>query len=99
MFSAGIEVLSQAEDFAAAPKPLDGQTYVLTGTLSVPRHEVKTLLQSLGATVAGSVSKKTSAVVAGEAAGSKLTKAQELNVPILSEDELRALLQQHGVRI
>ena len=95
LFGAGVEVIDEAEDFATAPKPLAGQTYVLTGTLSMPRHEVKAMLQNLGATVAGSVSKKTTAVVAGEAAGSKLTKAQELNIPILSEDDLRALLNKY----
>jgi DNA ligase (NAD+) len=84
------------EEGAPAPSPeelpLSGKTFVLTGTLSKPRDEYKARLQALGAKVAGSVSKKTDYVVAGEAAGSKLTKAQELGVEILDEDGLKALL-------
>ena len=100
IFSAGIELIPIAEEFAAAVKPLEGKTYVLTGTLaSLTRSQAKNLLQRLGATVAGSVSKKTDAVVAGEAAGSKLAKAQELNIPILSEDDLLALFKQHGLSV
>lgn len=74
-------------------QPLAGKTFVLTGTLSsMTRPEATEKLQALGAKVSGSVSKKTSYVVAGSEAGSKLTQAQELNVPILSEEELIALL-------
>lgn len=73
--------------------PLAGQTWVLTGTLSqLTREEAKERLQALGAKVAGSVSAKTHCLVAGEAAGSKLAKAQELNIRILDEDELLAVL-------
>jgi len=69
--------------------PLAGKTFVLTGTLqSLTREEAKEKLESLGAKVAGSVSNKTSYVVAGEEAGSKLTKAKELSVPVLNEHEL-----------
>jgi DNA ligase (NAD+) len=69
--------------------PLSGKTFVLTGTLaSMSRDEAKSRLEMLGAKVAGSVSKKTDCVVAGEEAGSKLIRAQELNVPIWSEAEL-----------
>ena len=68
------------------PQPLAGQSWVLTGTLeSMTRDQGKDRLQALGAKVSGSVSKKTTAVVAGEAAGSKLTKAQELGVEVLDE--------------
>jgi DNA ligase (NAD+) len=78
---------------ARAPKPLAGKTVVLTGTLpTLSRDEAKDLLEAAGAKVAGSVSKKTSYVVAGAEAGSKLDKAQELGVPVLDEDGLRALL-------
>ncbi|WP_129141953.1 NAD-dependent DNA ligase LigA [Modicisalibacter coralii] len=74
------------EAVAERPQPLAGQTWVLTGSLeSMTRDEGKARLQALGAKVAGSVSKKTAAVVAGEAAGSKLTKAQELGVETLDE--------------
>ena len=82
---------------ATAQGPLDGQTAVLTGTLSaLSRDEAKAKLEALGAKVAGSVSKKTSFVVAGEAAGSKLDKAQELGVEIWDEDKLLAFLGKHG---
>lgn len=83
----------QAEQAAG---PLEGQTAVLTGTLSqMNRDEAKARLEALGAKVAGSVSKKTSFVVAGAEAGSKLTKAQELGVPVWDEDQLVAFLAQH----
>lgn len=81
---------------AVEEQPLAGQTFVLTGTLSqLSRSDAKAALQALGAKVAGSVSAKTSCVVAGEAAGSKLVKAQELGITILDEDGLRALLAEH----
>ncbi len=80
----------------AATAPLEGQTFVLTGTLaSLSRDEAKDRLEALGAKVSGSVSKKTSVVVAGEAAGSKLDKAQELGVPVWDEAQLLGLLAQH----
>jgi len=70
---------------------LAGQTWVLTGTLqNMSRNEAKAFLESLGAKVAGSVSKKTSCVVAGQDAGSKLDKAQELGVKVLDEDTFLA---------
>jgi len=77
----------------ATALPLDGRSVVLTGTLSsLTRDEAKAKLEVLGAKVAGSVSKKTSFVVAGEAAGSKLDKATELGVEIWDEDRLLAFL-------
>ncbi len=80
----------------AASAPLAGQTFVLTGTLaSLGRDEAKDRLEALGAKVSGSVSKRTSVVVAGEAAGSKLDKAQELGVPVWDEAQLLALLGEH----
>jgi DNA ligase (NAD+) len=72
---------------------LKGQTFVLTGTLThLSRAEAKEQLQALGAKVSGSVSAKTNCVVAGEAAGSKLTKAESLGIEIMSEAELVKLL-------
>ena len=73
---------------------LQGITFVLTGTLtSFTRSEATELLKARGAKVSGSVSKKTGYVVAGEAAGSKLDRANELGVPVISEEELKRLLQ------
>ena len=76
-----------------ATQPLAGLTVVITGTLpTLGRDEAKDLLEAAGAKVAGSVSKKTSYVVAGAEAGSKLAKALELGVPVLDEAGMRALL-------
>jgi DNA ligase (NAD+) len=75
----------------AQQQTLAGQTWVFTGTLQhMPRNEAKTFLESLGAKVAGSVSKKTTCVVAGQDAGSKLEKAQALGVKVLDEAEFLA---------
>lgn len=75
-------------------QPLKNQTFVLTGTLtSMTRDEAKAALQALGAKVAGSVSAKTNYVVAGSDAGSKLTKAEELGVKVLTEEEFLELLK------
>ena len=78
----------------AGSKKLDGKVFVLTGTLeSMTRDEAKRALLALGAKVTGSVSKKTSYVVAGAEAGSKLTKAESLGIEVLGEDQLKALLE------
>ena len=76
------------------PAPLDGLTFVLTGTLpDMSRPEAGDKLIALGAKISSSVSKKTSYVVAGEAAGSKLTKAEKLGVPVLGPDDLTHILE------
>ena len=78
--------------------PLAEKTFVLTGTLTqMDRTEAKTALQSLGAKVSGSVSKKTHFVVAGDKAGSKLTKAQDLGLTVLTEEDLVELLAEHAI--
>ena len=83
----------EGEPAPQASLPLAGKTVVLTGTLpSLSRDEAKEMLESAGAKVAGSVSKKTHYLIAGEEAGSKLEKARELGVPVLDEQGLRALL-------
>ena len=79
-------------------QPLEGQTWVLTGTLhTMTRDTGKELLQRLGAKVSGSVSAKTTVLLAGEKAGSKLTKAQNLGVRVVTEDEFNSLKQEWGV--
>lgn len=81
-----------------AERPLAGETWVLTGTLSsMTRDQAREKLESLGAKVAGSVSGKTACVVAGEAAGSKLTKAEKLGVPVMDESALSEFLKNHGL--
>jgi DNA ligase (NAD+) len=73
---------------------LEGMTFVVTGTLpTLERKEAAALIEKQGGKVSGSVSKKTSMVLAGENAGSKLTKAQELGIPVISEEELLAMLE------
>ena len=79
-------------------QPLAGLTYVLTGSMSaMGRSDAKNILVGLGAKVAGSVSAKTNFLIAGEKAGSKLTKAQDLGVEVLNEEQMLALFSQHGV--
>ena len=88
---------SEGASMAGAPMPLTGHTYVLTGTLpTLSRDQAKDMLEGLGAKVAGSVSQKTTAVVAGTEAGSKLEKAQSLGITILDESDLLALVASHG---
>ena len=88
----GVHWADQAPS-AGARLPLAGKTYVLTGTLpTLSREQAKEMLEAAGAKVAGSVSKKTTAVIAGAEAVSKLEKAQGLGVPVLDEAALLALL-------
>ncbi len=76
-----------------SPQPLQGKVVVITGSFSqLNRNDAKAALQALGAKVTGSVSKKTDILFAGEAAGSKLSKAQELGVEVQTEQQLQALL-------
>ncbi|AWN22905.1 DNA ligase (NAD(+)) LigA [Deinococcus irradiatisoli] len=86
----------QAAEQESRSSELAGLNFVLTGTLSRPRDSLKAALEARGARVTGSVTKKTSYVVAGEEAGSKLARAQELKVPVLGEAELSALLSEKG---
>lgn len=87
-------VLEEEKPENELPQTLAGLTFVLTGTLEhFTRDEAGTQLKAMGAKVSGSVSKKTSFVVAGEAAGSKLTKAESLGVPVLDEAALQQILE------
>jgi DNA ligase (NAD+) len=86
-------LLDVREEERPAAGPLTGRQYVLTGTLeSFTREQATAALEELGAKVTGSVSKKTTGVVVGESPGSKAAKAQAAGVPILTEEDLRALL-------
>jgi DNA ligase (NAD+) len=85
---------AEGEPAERAPQPLAGQTFVLTGTFpTLAREEAKALLETAGAKVAGSVSKKTSYLVAGAEAGSKLAKAQALGVAVIDEAGMLVLLK------
>jgi DNA ligase (NAD+) len=92
--AAGVRMEEEGGD-EEGPRPLEGVTVVVTGTLqSYTRDGAKEALQSLGAKVTGSVSKKTDFVVAGDSPGSKYDKAVQLKVPILDDDGLAVLLEQ-----
>jgi DNA ligase (NAD+) len=94
---AGVEAELPAPRATAAAGPLAGKSVVVTGTLEgYSRQEAEEAIRSAGGKPAGSVSKKTDYVVAGESAGSKLAKAQELGVPVLDEEAFRRLLAGEG---
>ena len=87
--------VNMTQNVAALGEELAGKTFVLTGTLTrFTRDEASAMIEQRGGKTSGSVSKKTSFVVAGENAGSKLQKAQELGIPVLTEDELLAMMEQ-----
>jgi len=100
-----IEVIAQLQaagvnwkplEAGGGEQPLAGQTWGLTGTLSLPRARAKNMLESLGARVSGSVSAKTSVVLAGEAAGSKLRKAKNLGIEVMDEPAFLDLMKTLG---
>ncbi|GEM78617.1 NAD-dependent DNA ligase LigA [Vibrio superstes] len=98
LIESGITWAEIKEVANAQELPLAGKTVVLTGSLSqLTRSDAKAALQNLGAKVTGSVSKKTDILFAGEAAGSKLAKAQDLGIEIQDETGLILLMQQHGL--
>lgn len=93
----GLNMEEPLEEKPAGGVDLSGKTFVLTGTLpTLKRQEAAALIEKAGGKVSGSVSKKTSYVVAGEEAGSKLTKAQTLGIPVLDEAALLAMLAPEG---
>ena len=97
LVDAGIEPELPAPRAVAASGPLTGKSVVVTGTLEgFSRQEAEDAIRAAGGKPAGSVSKKTDYVVAGESAGSKLAKAQELGVTVLDEDAFRELLGGSG---
>lgn len=89
---AGVNTQAQQKSAPKGGTKLEGRTFVLTGTLSEPREDVKERIIAAGGKVSGSVSKKTNAVIAGENAGSKLADAERLGVPVWSEAQLAAEL-------
>lgn len=91
LFQLGVNPIYEEQE--VKENPFEGKTVVVTGTLqSYSRNEIKEKLEALGAKVSGSVSKKTHYVIVGEDAGSKYTKALELEVPILTEEEFKGLI-------
>jgi len=90
--TAGLRLTSEGRSQRPADSKINGTTWVITGTLSQPRDEIAELIIGQGGKVSGSVSKKTSFVLAGEEAGSKLEKAKKLGVRVISEREFRKLL-------
>ncbi len=91
--AAGVNMASQAPELSDEPGPLSGKVFVLTGTLeSMTREDAQVRLEQLGARVSGSVSKKTTCLVAGADAGSKLEKARQLGVETLDEQRFLALI-------
>ena len=93
--AARVTLEEDVPDDSAAENPIAGKTIVVTGTLEhFKRDEIKGLIEKLGGRAAGSVSKKTDFVVAGEKAGSKLTKAKELGVEVMTEEEFRKLVEE-----
>jgi DNA ligase (NAD+) len=93
--AAGVNMTSQQPPpSVAAPGPLAGKTFVLTGTLEkMTREEASAAIERLGGKVSGSVSRKTSYLVAGADAGSKLAKARDLGIQTLTEDDFRAIIE------
>ncbi len=90
-----LEHVTPVTDEAPANGRLAGKTFVLTGALSMPREEAEAKIRALGGSVSGSISQKTSYVVAGENAGSKLEKARALGIKVLNEAEFARMLVQH----
>lgn len=91
-------LLNPAPMEAAVQGPLSGLTFVVTGTLSVPRSEIETIIKSAGGVVGSNVTKKTNYLVVGMDAGSKLDKAKSLGISTLSEEDLRKLAGLHSNR-
>lgn len=92
--SAGIDPIAQTSEMPVPANPINDKTFVLTGTLeSMTRDEASDFIRNLGGKVSGSVSAKTDYVVAGQAAGSKLKKALQLDIKVLTEDEFKDMIK------
>ncbi len=93
---AGVHFGERDSSSSAADGPLRGNTWVLTGTLSRPRDEIAELIRQAGGKVSSSVSAKTTYLLAGEEAGSKLERAKKLKVQVVDEIEFRKRLEARG---
>lgn len=92
--AAGVNLVQEVAQAPEGDLPLSGKTVVISGTLpGLSREEAAALIQRYGGKVTGSVSKKTSFLLAGEGAGSKLEKARALDIPVLSLEEVQAMLE------
>ena len=92
--AAGVRLAAERAAVEAGPQPLAGQTWVITGTLpTLSREAAAALIKAHGGKVASSVSRKTSYLLAGDKAGSKLAAAEKLAVPVVSEEELREMFR------
>jgi DNA ligase (NAD+) len=91
--SLGIHPQSPISNLQSPSGPLSGLTFVITGTLSIDRDDMKALIENKGGKVSGSVSAKTNYVLAGEGGGSKRDKAEKLGVPVIDEEELQRMIQ------
>jgi DNA ligase (NAD+) len=89
----GIHPQSPISNLQSPSGPLSGLTFVITGTLSIDRDDMKALIENKGGKVSGSVSAKTNYVLAGEGGGSKRDKAEKLGVPVIDEEELQRMIQ------
>lgn len=89
--NAGVNM--ECEESAVVDNIFEGKTFVLTGTLSIGRNEAKGIIEAHGGKVSGSVSKKTDFVLAGESAGSKLDKANELGIKVITEEEFNEMIE------
>lgn len=89
--NAGVNM--ECQESALLDNIFEGKTFVLTGTLSIGRNEAKAIIESHGGKVSGSVSKKTDYVLAGESAGSKLDKANELGITVITEEEFNEMIE------
>ena len=90
--AAGLRLTSEPKKKTPNDSKIKGTTWVITGTLSRPREEIAEQIVQRGGKVSGSVSKKTSYVLAGEEAGSKLEKARQLGIRVLGEGKFREML-------
>ena len=95
--AAGLRLADESERVDAAARPLDGKVVVITGRLpTLTRGEAEAMIRRAGASVTSAVSKKTTFVVVGEEAGSKVARAEELKIPVVSEEELLTMLGGEG---